>query len=60
MLNGLPVSAIADNPLIQFLGKAGNEDRVLVMIQLNGGNDGLNTADLFDQYSNLAAVVPMY
>jgi len=54
VLNGLPVTAIADNPLIQFLGKAENEDRVLVMIQLNGGNDGLSTVIPLDQYDNLS------
>jgi uncharacterized protein (DUF1501 family) len=56
VLNGFAVKALADNPLIQLLGKAGNEDRVLVLIQLNGGNDGLNTIIPLDQYSNLSAV----
>jgi uncharacterized protein (DUF1501 family) len=56
VINGMGVKAFAENPLIQFLGKAGNEDRVLVLIQLNGGNDGINTVVPLDQYSNLMAV----
>jgi uncharacterized protein (DUF1501 family) len=53
VMNGFSLQAFADSPLIEFLGKAGNEDRVLVLIQLNGGNDGLNTVIPLDQYSNL-------
>ncbi len=53
MINGFSIKAMADNPLLQFLGKAGNDDRVLVLIQLNGGNDGLNTVLPIDQYDNL-------
>ncbi len=54
IINGFPVEALADNPIVNFLGKAGAEDRVLVLIQLNGGNDGLNTVIPIDQYTNLA------
>lgn len=55
VMNGFSLNAFAENPLVQFLGKAGNSDRVLVLIQLNGGNDGLNTVIPLDQYSNLSA-----
>lgn len=34
---------------------APNNDRVLVIVQLSGGNDGLNTVLPLDQYSQLAA-----
>lgn len=34
------------------------EDRVLVLIRLNGGNDGLNTLVPLDQYANLAIQRP--
>lgn len=56
VINGMGVKAFAENPLMQFLGKATHDDRVLVLIQLNGGNDGINTVIPLDQYSNLMAV----
>lgn len=57
MLSGLPVNAIDKSPLVQLLGSAGAgcEDNVLVLIQLNGGNDGLNTIIPIDQIDNLQA-----
>ncbi|MES2629510.1 MAG: DUF1501 domain-containing protein [Bacteroidota bacterium] len=56
ILNGLPVSAMANSSLIQLLSQSGDcDDHVLVMIQLNGGNDGLNTVIPIDQYGKLAA-----
>lgn len=45
---------------VQSIGKQlftiapGAADRVLVIIRLNGGNDGLNTVIPLDQYSNLS------
>ncbi len=56
IINGFSVKAFAENPLLQFLGKSGNEDRVLVLVQLTGGNDGLNTVIPLDQYSKLSVV----
>lgn len=42
MLGNTPVRATASHPMLEYL--MGLEtDRVLVIIQLNGGNDGLNT-----------------
>lgn len=56
MLNGLPISTFADTPLLRLLAKqAASSGRVLVLIQLNGGNDGLNTVIPLDQYSGLSA-----
>jgi uncharacterized protein (DUF1501 family) len=41
-----------------LLQAGASNDRVLVVIQLNGGNDGLNTVFPLDQYSRLAAARP--
>lgn len=43
MLKGLPVSAFAPSSLMQSLTSAECGDRVLVLVRLAGGNDGLNT-----------------
>ena len=42
MLNGAPVRALGGSSLLTHLTQLGT-DRVLVLIQLSGGNDGLNT-----------------
>ncbi len=42
LLGGTPVRAFGQTPLLAHL-RALETDRVLVLIQLNGGNDGLNT-----------------
>lgn len=54
LLGGVPVSAISDQTFLNSLN--GDSDRVLVLIQLNGGNDGLATIIPRDQQSNLALV----
>jgi len=56
LINGLPVSTYATSPLLKMLAKqTAVNGRVLVLIQLNGGNDGLNTIIPLDQYSGLSA-----
>ncbi|MDC9722691.1 MAG: DUF1501 domain-containing protein [Urechidicola sp.] len=55
MLGKLPVSAANQTPLSAALTTSDN-DRVLVIIRLKGGNDGLNTVIPqydFDTYANL-------
>lgn len=55
LINGLPVSSFADTPLLRLLAKqTAVNGRVLVLIQLNGGNDGLNTIVPLDRYSELS------
>lgn len=59
MLGGLPVHALDRNPLIDALyHKAMMTDRVLVLVQLNGGNDGLNMVVPRNEYANLSLVRP--
>lgn len=50
------MKAFAELPLFRGIDASQIEtDKVLVLIQLNGGNDGLNTVIPLDQYSNLSA-----
>lgn len=55
MINGTPIRTYANHPMLELLAKqTANTGRVLVMIQLNGGNDGLNTVIPLDKYSQLS------
>ena len=49
LLGGLEVSAISRSSLFNMVNNG--DDRVLVLVQLNGGNDGLNMIIPMDQYS---------
>lgn len=51
LLNGLPLSAIGRNSFFPSFNN--DSDKVLVLIQMNGGNDGLNMVIPRDQYSEL-------
>ncbi len=54
-LNGFSVNPMARNSFFSALGAAAQlNDRVMVFIELNGGNDGLNTLIPLDQYGTLA------
>jgi len=50
MLNGLSLQAMAEQSPLQRLAASSNNDRVLVIIQLHGGNDGLNALIPINQY----------
>lgn len=58
LLNGLPLKAFDGPVLNQLFGADVPTDHVLVLIQLNGGNDGLNTVIPLDQYSVYATARP--
>ncbi len=56
LLNGFPLTGLYSRKMSAMV--EGINDRVLVLIQLVGGNDGLNTIFSMDQFANLAAVRP--
>jgi len=54
LIKGFQVEAMNSNPLLQLLGEQSLVNgRVLVLVQLNGGNDGLNTVIPLDRYAEL-------
>src|SRR3990170_3309688 len=53
MLNGMKLGAV---PFPFLFNKGPETDRVLVLVQLNGGNDGLNCVIPVDQYSALSTL----
>ena len=53
VINGFSIKAFgAESPLAQLLAGSPMNDHVLVIVQLSGGNDGLNTVIPIDTYSN--------
>ena len=53
LVDGMSVRVLGDNPIMSaLLNTYVESDRVLVIVQLNGGNDGLNMVIPLDQYSN--------
>ncbi|MCW3124902.1 MAG: hypothetical protein JWO03_560 [Bacteroidetes bacterium] len=56
VLSGMSIQALGASPMLAALAaSAAANDHVLVIIQVVGGNDGLNTVIPLDQYSALSA-----
>ncbi len=54
-LNGFSINPLASNSVFSQIAAAANiNDRVMVFIELGGGNDGINTVIPLDQYSRLS------
>ena len=59
LLSGLPIGAYGYSPdLVALTNATTQSDKVLVIIQLQGGNDGLNMIIPLDQYPALMAARP--
>ena len=56
LLNGFALKAYGSSPIIEALTSAAfSTNRILVLVQLVGGNDGLNMVIPLDRYSSLSA-----
>lgn len=58
MLNSIQMQAFATPMMAQSLDCTGLRERVLVIVQMFGGNDGLNTLVPIDQYSTYSQLRP--
>lgn len=54
LLSGMEVTTISRSSLMDLIGE--DNDKILVLVQLTGGNDGLNTFIPLDRYDNLMKV----
>lgn len=53
--HGVPLQVLASNKPLQRLASLSTNDRILIVLQLHGGNDGLNTfipIDAYEQYQS--------
>lgn len=57
-INGIPMNLFAKNSQLNKLAANANGDNVVVLIQLHGGNDGLNTLIPIEQYSEYINLRP--
>lgn len=64
MLNSMPIRGMANGEMMNMLhnSQLAAEGRILVMVQLHGGNDGINTfvpLDQFSDYTSLRSLTAM-
>ena len=57
-LSGFPIHLFAQNNQLQKAVAENLNDKVMVILQLHGGNDGLNTIIPLDQYSDYYSLRP--
>jgi uncharacterized protein (DUF1501 family) len=58
LFNGVPLRAFDGPHLEQLFNTEEETDRVLVLLQFSGGNDGINTVIPLDQYSTYTSLRP--
>ena len=58
LLNNIPVNVMAGNSHLKRLAMMNDTDKVIVLIQLHGGNDGLNTLIPVAQYDEYVSLRP--
>lgn len=57
IVGGMTMKAYATSPFLSpAMASALSNDRILIIVQLSGGNDGLNTVIPIDQYSALSGL----
>jgi uncharacterized protein (DUF1501 family) len=49
-LGGIPIRVMAENSLTRLAEASSDNDRILIILQMHGGNDGLNAVIPVDQY----------
>src|SRR4051812_15263067 len=49
-IGGIPLKLMADNPLTRLVGQSSTNNNVLIILQMHGGNDGLNSLIPVNEY----------